>query len=163
MQVFWQGLALPAFYAANLVRSQTSHTTSAWYFEMTVNAAVDISKIGVGIDDNTESLTLEAGRAGSIAWLGNGSINYNGVTNAYTGPSFAVGDVLRVNPDLSAKTFSVAVNGGSFSTAFSISAIVTGAPMFALAQLANQADQVTFNFTGVSPAFAFTAPATAWG
>lgn len=151
------------FAAADLVRSQTSHTTGtgAWYFEMVATAAADITKVGVGIDNNAESLTMQAGQAGGICWQGDGSINYNGVLNAYSFSSFSVGDVLGVNPDLTAKTFRVRVNGGSFSTAFSIAAIVTG-PMFALAQLGTLGDQVTVNFTG-SPAFAFTAPSTAWG
>lgn len=146
------------FPAADLIRSQTSHSSSDWYFEMVFNAAADITKVGVGIDDNTESLTQAAGRAGGICWLGNGTVNYNGTANVYSAPTFSVGDVLRVNPKLTAGTIGFAVNGGSFTTV-SISAIVGGA-MFALAQLATGFDQVTATF---SAPFAFTAPSTAWG
>ncbi len=148
------------FSAADLVRSQTSHTSSSWYFEMVFNVAANIAQVGVGIDNGAESLTMGAGQAGGICWLGNGSINYNGVVGAYSGSPFSVGDVLGVNVILPG-SIQFRVNGGSFSS-FSISAI-TGGAMFALAQLTNQLDQVTANFTGVSPAFAFSAPSTAWG
>lgn len=136
--------------------------SSDWYFEMVPNVAADIAKIGVGMDNNSESLTVEAGQAGAVCWLGDGSINYNGVVGVYHAAPFSVGDVLGVNPDLTAKTIRFRVNGGSFSSSFSIAAIVSGGPMFALAQLKNPGDQVTANFTG-TPAFAFTAPSTAWG
>lgn len=162
-QFFWQarGAAAQVFFVADLVRSITSHTSSDWYFEMVVNSASDIAKVGVGIDNNAESLTQAAGRAGGICWQGNGSVNYNGVFGAYSAPPYFIGDVLRVNPKLTAGTIGFAVNGGAFTT-LSISAIVGGS-MFALAQMKNPGDQVTANFTGTSPAFAFSAPSTAWG
>lgn len=129
---------------------------------MVFNAAQNIAAVGVGIDNNSEVLTAAAGQVGGICWLGNGTVNYNGTIGAYSAYPFSVGDVLGVDTDLTGKTIRFRVNGGSFSSNFSISAIVTGA-MFALAQLENVNDQVTANFTGVSPAFAFTAPSTAWG
>jgi hypothetical protein len=150
------------FSAADLVRSITSHTSGSWYFEMNVNSAVNISQVGVGIDNNLESLTMAAGQAGGICWLGDGTVNYNGIVGAYRASPFSVGDVLGVNVDLDTATIQFRRNGGSFSSNFSISAIVTGA-MFALAQLEYPGDQVTANFTGVSPAFAYSAPSTAWG
>lgn len=150
------------FQPADLVRSQTSHTTGSFFYEMVFNVATSIAQVGVGIDNNFESLILAAGRAGSICWQGDGTVNYNGSFGVYSASSFSVGDVLGVDTDLTGKTIRFRVNGGSFTTAFSIAAIVTGS-MFALAQLKNQSDQVTANFTGVSPAFAFTAPSTAWG
>jgi hypothetical protein len=150
-----------AFGAADLVRSTTSHTSGSWYFEMVINYALDITKTGVGIDDNTESTTLAAGRAGSIIWLGNGIVNYNGTLNAYRASPFNNGDVLGVYPQIGSNLIGFRVNGGSFTTV-SIAAI-TGPSLYALAQLASDYDQVTANFTGVSPAFAFSAPATAWG
>jgi hypothetical protein len=147
------------FLAADLVRSITSHTSGSWYFEMTFSFAADISRVGVGIDNNLESLTMAAGQAGGICWLGDGTVNYNGTVGAYRASPFSNGDVLGVNTDLTGKTIQFRVNGGSFSSSFSISAIVTGA-MFALAQLETEFDQVTANFTGT---FAFTPPSTAWG
>jgi hypothetical protein len=149
------------FFPADLARSTTSHSSGSWYFEMTIDAATNVGEVGIGVDNNTESLTLAAGRAGSICWRGNGAVHYNGIQGAYTAAPFSVGDVARVDTDLTAKTIRFAVNGGSFTSTFSIAAIVTG-PMFALAQLKDPGDQITANFTGV-PAFAFTAPSTAWG
>jgi hypothetical protein len=153
-----QGLPIAArgsFFAANLVRSITSHATGSWYFEMTPNVAADITKIGVGIDNNVESLTSGAGQAGD------GTVNYNGTAGAYSATPFSVGDVLGVNVNLTSGTIQFRRNGSSFFT-FSISAII-GPSMFALAQLKNPFDQVTANFTGVNPAFSFSAPSTAWG
>ncbi len=149
----------PVFYDASLVRSQTSHSSGSWYFEMTVNTAINIGRIGVGIDDNRESLTLQAGRAGSICWVGNGDVNYNANLLAYSTSTFSIGDTLGVDTDLTGGTIRFRRNGDSFSSNFSISAII-GGQMYALAQLANAGDAVTSNFTGP---FAFTAPSTAWG
>jgi hypothetical protein len=159
-----QGLPIAArgsFFTANLVRSITSHSTGSWYFEMTPNVATDITKIGVGIDNNAESLTSEGGQSGSICWLGNGSVNYNGNLSVYSAPAYSIGSVLGIYPQLSGGLIGFRVNGGSFST-FSIAAIV-GPSMFAFAQLTNAGDQVTANFTGVNPSFSFSAPSTAWG
>lgn len=160
MVMIAQGSPVPSpFYVADLVRSQTSHSSGSWSFELTINAAIDVTKIGVGIDNNVESLTSEAGHAGAIAWLGDGKVNYNGVIGAYSAQPFAVGNVLGVDVNLTGGTMRVKVNGGSFSSNFSISAII-GGPMFALAQMKNSGDQVTANFTGP---FTFTMPSTAWG
>jgi hypothetical protein len=150
-------------FAADLVRSQTSHTAGVWYFELTVNAASIMARVGVGIDNNMESLTAEGGQGGAICWLGDGTVKYNGKIGFYDAASFGVGDVLGINPDLNAGTIRFRVNGGAWSTAFSIAAIV-GTPMFAFAELSATGDQVTANFTG-SPAFSFSTPpgATAWG
>lgn len=158
------GWSVPLFLVADLVRSITSHATGHWYFEVTIDVATDLTKVGVGIDNNAESLTLEAGRAGAICWLGGGTVNYNGTPAFYTAMTFLVGDVLCIDANLDAGTIAFRVNGGAWSSAFSIAAILTG-PMYALAQLFYANDQVTANFTGTSPAFAFTiAPsATAWG
>ncbi len=143
----------------SLVRSNNSHSSGSWYFEMRVNAAGNISKVGVGIDNGAENLISKAGQFGSICWMGDGNVNYNGAGNVYSAPPFSIGDVLGINPDLTAKTIRFRVNGGPFSNAFSIQAIVTG-PMFALAQLSAPLDQMTSNFTGP---FAFIQPSTAWG
>lgn len=151
-----------AFYQADLVRSLTSHSSGSWYFEITVNSATNVAQIGVGIDNNVESLLVEAGEAGAIAWLGDGSVNYNGTVGAYHASPFSVGDVLGVDTDLTGGTIRFRVNGNAFSSSFSIAGII-GRPMFALAQLKTFGDQVTANFTGVSPSFAFSAPSTAWG
>lgn len=156
---FNEVIQLPPPSGFGLVRSKTSHSSGSWYFEMRVNAAADTSKVGVGIDNGTENLTSKSGQAGSICWMGDGTVNYNGAMGVYSGPPFSIGDVLGINPDLTAKTIRFRVNGGPFSNAFSIQAIVTG-PMFALAQLAAPLDQITSNFTGP---FAFTPPSTAWG
>jgi len=154
-----------AFYAANLVRSITFHSSGSWYFEVTVNAATDITRVGVGLDNNSESLVLAAGRLGGICWLGNGAVNYNGVPGYYAMPSFNVGDVLGIDANLTAGTMRGRVNGNAFSNNLSIAGIIGGSPLYALAQLSNPVDQVTANFTGASPdpAFAHTAPSTAWG
>lgn len=154
--------SVASFFPADIIRSVTSHSTGSWYFEVTVNAATNPAQVGVGIDNNLESLTIEGGQAGSICWLGNGNVNYNGTLNAYQAASFSVGDVLGINVDLTGKTIQFRVNGNSFSSNFSISAI-TGPSMFALGMLTNPGDQITANFTGVSPAFSFSAPSTAWG
>lgn len=150
--------------SADLVRSVTTHATGGWYFEITVDAATDVTKLGVGLDNNAETLTGGAGRAGSVVWSGDGRVDYNGLVWAYKAPTFAVGDTLGIDVDLTAETIRFRVNGGSFSSAFSISQIVDGVtPLLALAQLSALSDQVTANFLGTSPAFAHTAPSTAWG
>lgn len=155
------GIPGGVFLLADLIRSLTSHTSGSgsWYFEMMFDVAADLTQVGVGIDNNFESLTVAAGQTGGICWLGNGVVNYNGFNGVYHASSYAVGDVLGVDTNLTAKTIRFRVNGGSFSSSFSISSIVTG-PMFALAQLTDAGDQVTANFTGL---FAFTPPSTAWG
>ena len=145
--------------AADLARSQTTHTTGAWYFEMTITAASDVTKVGVGIDNGVESLTMQAGQGGSICWVGSGQVNYNGVFGAYTASPFSVGDILGVDTDLTGGTIRFRVNGNAFSSNFSISAVIGGS-VWALAQLKNPGDQITANFTG---SFAFTPPDTAWG
>ncbi len=142
-----------------LIRSKTSHTTGSWYFEMIVNKAANLAHIGIGIDNNSESLTAAAGKIGSICWLGDGTVDYNGIIGAYIASPFSVGDVLGIDADLTGKTIRFRVNGGAFSSNFSISAIAGGA-MFAFAQLTNNLDQITANFIGK---FAFTATSTAWG
>ena len=143
----------------DIVRSKTSHVNGSWYFEMLIKAAIDVTKVGVGLDNNVESLTTGGGQIGGICWFGDGSVNYNGAVRAYTASPFSVGDILGVDVNLTTKTIRFRVNGGSFSDVFSISAIVSGS-MFALAQLAASLDQVKGNFTGP---FVFVSPSTAWG
>lgn len=144
---------------ADLVRSVTSHPSGSWYFEMTVNAASNAAQVGVGLDNNVESLTGGAGRGGSIVWRGNGEIDYNGTASVYSAPPFVVGNVLGVDTNIDAGTIRFRVNGGAFVGPFSIAAI-TGTPLYAMAELKNIGDQITANFTG---SFAFTPPSTAWG
>lgn len=163
LKIASRSLGAGSIASADLVRSITTHTSGSWYFELTVNAATDVTKLGVGLDNNAESLIGGAGRAGSVVWSGDGSVNYNGLVWAYTAPKFQVGDVLGVDVDLTGDTIRFRVNGGSFTSTFSISAISNGQAILALAQLSSIGDQVTANFLGTSPAFAHTAPSTAWG
>lgn len=158
-----RSLGAGSIVTGDLVRSVTSHSSGSWYFELTINAATDVTKVGVGLDNNKETLTGGAGRAGSVVWYGDGSVTYNGLVWAYTAPKFNVGDVLGIDVDLTGDTIRFRVNGGSFTSTFSIASVSNGQALLALAQLSALSDQVTANFLGTSPAFAHTAPSTAWG
>lgn len=99
----------------SIVRSTNDYTTGKWYFEVTVNAASVIGNVGVGVDNNVESLNGAAGQSGSICWTGNGSVNYNSTSGAYTAASFTVGDVLGVAVDLVNMAIWFRDNGGNWN------------------------------------------------
>lgn len=139
-----------------LVRSIQTYASGKYYFEMTLNVATTLSQVGVGVDNDSESVEGAGGNAGSIIWLGNGSINYNGTANAYTAATFAVGNILGVAVDVGAKLIWFRVGSGNWNNSgtanpstgaggLSISAIAT---VFAIAQLAVAGDQITANFPG---------------
>lgn len=154
---------------ANLVRSNVSHSSGQYYFEMTVASAVILSAIGVGVDNGVEPLTRPAGQAGTtggICWVGNGGVSYNGITNAYVIAPFSVGDVLGVAVDIGNQLIWFRDNGGNWNNnasanpvtgsqvgGISIAAITPN--VFAMAQLTNTGDEITANFAGP---FSFTAP-----
>lgn len=147
-----------------LVRSNVSHASGAFYFEMTVVAATTISGVGVGLDNGSESISGAGGNAAGVCWLGNGNVNYNGTAAAYKAAVFTVGSVLGVAVNLSSGLIwfrnqngawnnSSTANPATASGGFSIAAITPKA--FAVAQLTNKGDEITANFAGP---FSFTAP-----
>ena len=142
---------------ASLVRSLVNHATGFYYFEMVFGSAVDVTKVGVGIDNNVESLTTSGGQAGSILWTGDGAVAYNGGLNIYAASAFNVADIIGIAVDLTNKKIWFRVNGGNWNLngsanpvttvgGFSIAAVVPNA--YAYAQLESGGDQVTANFSG---------------
>lgn len=147
-----------------LVRSNVSHASGAFYFEMTVVAASLIADVGVGVDNGSESASGAGGNTGGICWLGNGNINYNGTAAAYKAATFTVGSVLGVAVNLSSKLIwfrnkngawnnSGSANPATATGGFSIAAVTPNA--FALAQLTNKGDEISANFAGP---FAYSVP-----
>ncbi len=156
---------------ASLVRSTTSLSTGKWYFEVTVNVAAVIGNVGVGVDNDAESLSGAAGQAGSICWVGNGNVNYNGTLDVYAAAAFSVGNTLCVAVDLVNMEIWFRVNGGNWNNSptanpatdaggFSITAITPHA--YALAQLSATGDEMTADFNGP---FSYAIPSgfSPWG
>ena len=83
-----------------LVRSITNHSTGKWYYEMVFVVAAYIGQVGVGVDNDVESLSNAAGQVGSICWLGSGNVNYNANLNAYSASPYLIGTILGVAVDL---------------------------------------------------------------
>ena len=151
---------------ANLVRSNVSHSSGQYYFEMTVVAAAVLTAVGVGVDNGAEPLVRPGGGVGGICWVGNGGVSYNGANNAFVIAPFSVNSVLGVAVDIGNKLIWFRNNGGNWNNNASANP-VTGSQVggisiaavtpnvFALAQLTNQNDEITANFAGP---FAFAAP-----
>lgn len=163
------GVILPV--TANLIRSDVSHTSGQYYFEVTVTAAVLLSGVGVGVDNGKEPVTRPGGGPGGICWVGNGGVSYNGGNNNYIIAPFSVGDVLGVAVDIDNTVIWFRDNGGNWnnnpsanpvrgsqSGGFSILAVTPGsglANVFAVAQLMFAGDAMTANFSGP---FTYTPP-----
>lgn len=161
-------------YAGSLIRSITSHSAGKFYFEMTIDAALVLAHVGIGVDNGGESLVLPGGQAASLVWAGDGKVNYNWLRAVYRAALLAVGGTYGVAVDITNRQIYLTPDGtvwninGSASPAgnvggFSIAAI-TGA-VLAMAQMSDVNDQITANFTGSSPSFAYSAPSgfSAWG
>jgi hypothetical protein len=155
----------------SLVRSIVSHASGFYYFEATFNTASDLTHVGIGVDNDTESLTNSGGQTGSIIWLGSGIVNYNGSSRVYAAQSFGIGDILGIAVDITNKFIWFRVNGGNWNLSgtadpvsivggFSIAAVTPTA--FAYAQLENMADQVTANFSGPFTDLIPSSPYTNW-
>lgn len=169
-----KGAVGPFAYSAGLVKSITNHSTGKFYFEMSVDVAAVLADVAIGIDNGNEVLVLPGGQTGGIAWLGDGTVNYNGLSNVYQAAPFVAGGTYGVAVDLTNGKIYFTPNGtlwninGLASPAgnvggFLISAI--GGSVWAMAQLSQTNDQITANFTGSGPSFAYSAPAgfSAWG
>lgn len=158
------GIILPV--TTNLVRTNVSHTSGQYYFEMTVVAAASLSAVGVGVDNGAEPLVRPGGGIGGICWVGNGGVSYNGANNAKTVAPFSVGDVLGVAVDIGNQLIWFRDNGGNWNNNASANP-VTGSQaggltiaavtpnVFAMAQITSSGDEITANFAGP---FSFTAP-----
>lgn len=159
------------FYPAYLARSMTSHSSGQYYFEMTIVVAGVMAQVGIGIDNDAESLTNPAGQLGSVCWLGNGTVAYNGNAHAYLGSAYMQGAVLGVAANLTSGLVwfyngstwnnSPTANPASSTGGFSVAAVSPSA--YALVQLSQTGDEITANFTN-TPAFTYGAPSgfSAW-
>jgi len=154
--------AVPAL--GELVRSNVSHASGKYYFEMMINAATNLALVGVGVDNGVESLNGVGGQAGGILWLGNGNVVYDGLGIAAAVQSFNVGDVVGVAVDVTDALIWFRDAGGNWSNngsanpatgagGLSIAAVTPN--VYAVAQLTDALDEITANFAGP---FTYTAP-----
>lgn len=143
--------------AASLVRSIANHSSGKFYFEMKFLNIVDTTKVGIGVDNNVESVDSSGGQSGSILWKPSGVVDYNGNSSVYLTASYAVGDDLDVAVDLTNGLAFFRVNGGNWNLSgsadpvtgvggFSISAVSGSA--YAFAQLESINDNISANFAG---------------
>lgn len=143
---------------ASLLRSNTSHTSGKYYFEMTFLSAASLSNVGVGVDNGVEALTSPGGVSGSVLWLGTGAVNYNGSQSVFTVSSFAVDDVLGVAVDITDSLIWFRDNAGNWNASGTANPAtgaggisipgVTGGNVYAFAQLTATSNSVSANFGG---------------
>lgn len=150
--------------STQLARTNTSHSSGKYYFEMTVVAATNLAAVGVGVDNGSESLNAPGGQSGGIIWIGNGNVNYNGALDTTTIASFAVGDTLGVAVDVGGALIWFRDNAGNWNNNGSanpatgtggISILAVTSNVYAVVQLTNYSDNITANFAGP---FVNTAP-----
>ena len=80
---------------------------------MSFSNIVDTTKVGIGVDNNAESLTQSGGQASSIIWYPSGRVDYNGFSNVYAAASYVAGNNLNVAVDMTNHLIWFRVNGGN--------------------------------------------------
>jgi hypothetical protein len=143
-----------------------------WYFEATVGAGFASGmEIGVGVVDYRQSMTTYAGstagapggQAGITPTFSNFPTVSTGSSSAHNGAlgsSFAAGDIISIEYDADAGTLRGRLNGGSWTTAYSVSD-GGSQPKFPFAYVSGNGCSVTLNFG--STAFAYSPPSGATG